>query len=254
LPIAHYYYTEHGDEIYWPICEEFIPHFERHVPWVTWLPCIDKRGLFFYDEPVQLLEDVGVEDTLYLYQYLSSHPHHTDPELFSILKFDQYKYWVAEVPFLNKWRLQECILRDLEAERKLKEELGIRGEYAVVHLQGSSYTWRGDLGWLGDLPIIDIASHPTASIFDWIGIIEGASAFVGVDSAVANMVDCLGIKGPDLYWIRRSAWDVTPVLGGRWTMVPNEEIDTRDPVRVDLGGGAAAGVSHIISRLPEKIA
>ena len=233
LPIAHYYYTEHGDEIYWPICQEFIEHFQRHVPWVNWLPCIDKTGLFFYEEPTRLLAEVGVEDTLYLYQYLSSHPELTDPELFSILKFDQYKYWTGGVPFLRKWRLSECILRDVEAEEDLLASLGISGDYCVIHRSGSDYKWNEDISWLEDMQVIDIDSHPTRSIFDWIKVLEGCSVFIGVDSVIANLVDSMNLEIEDKYWIRRSGWDVTPVLGGTWTIIENEDVPVEDRTRVN---------------------
>jgi len=233
LPIAHYYYTEHGDEIYWPICQEFIKHFQRHVPWVNWLPCIDKTGLFFYEEPTRLLAEVGVEDTLYLYQYLSSHPELTDPELFSILKFDQYKYWTGGVPFLRKWRLSECITRDVEAEEDLLASLGISGDYCVIHRSGSDYKWNEDISWLEDMQVIDIDNHPTRSIFDWIKVLEGCSVFIGVDSVIANLVDSMNLDIEDKYWIRRSGWDVTPVLGGTWTIIENEDVPVEDRTRVN---------------------
>jgi len=233
LPIAHYYYTEHGDEIYWPICQEFIEHFQRHVPWVSWLPCVDKTGLFFYEEPTRLLAEVGVEDALYLYQYLSSHPELTDPELFSILKFDQYKYWTGGVPFLRKWRLSECITRDVEAEEDLLASLGISGDYCVIHRSGSDYKWNEDISWLEDMQVIDIDAHPTRSIFDWITVPAGASVFIGVDAVIANLVDSMILEIEDKYWIRRSGWDVTPVLGGTWTIIENEDVPVEDRTRVN---------------------
>jgi len=236
LPIAHYYYTEHGDEIYWPICQEFIEHFQRHVPWVTWLPCVDKTGLFFYEEPVQLLAEVGVEDTLYLYQYLSSYPELTDPELFSILKFDQYKYWIAGVPFLRKWRLSECITRDVEAEEDLLASLGISGDYCVIHTEASDYSVKFDRSWIDPgVQVIEIKGNETYSILNWIPIISGASKFIGIDSSIANMVDSMGICGPDLYWIRKRnpGWDGCPVLGSTWTIIENEDVPMEDRTRVN---------------------
>ena len=238
LPIAHYYYTEYGHEIYWPICQEFIPHFRGTVPWVNWLPCVDRTGPFFYEEPARLLQEAGVEDSFYLYQYLSSHPELTDPELFSILKFDQYKYWVAEVPFIRKWRLGECITRNLVSEEELKGRLQLDGDYCVVHRSGSDVRWDGDISWIGDRRIIDIDQYSSTSIFDWIGVLEGASAFIGLDSVFANLVDSLDLPIRERYWIRRSGWDLTPVLGGRWTMIDNP-VGLEDRIRVNPGQEAA---------------
>ena len=37
LPIAKEY-ADQGNEIYWPICEDFVSHFKDTAPWVNWLP------------------------------------------------------------------------------------------------------------------------------------------------------------------------------------------------------------------------
>jgi hypothetical protein len=225
LPIARYYWNR-GNSIHWPVLAEWREDLLRAVPWVDWRPI--EGGEFFYEEPLRLLEDC--DERICLYQYLSSHPELTDPELFSILKFDQYKYWVAEVPFLEKWKLQECIVRDPVRERELKEELGARGDYAVVHRRGSDFYWEGSVEWTG-LPTIEIAPRRGWSIFDWLGVLEEAKVYIGVDSVFSNLVDSLDLVEGDRYWIRRSAWDLTPVLGGQWTII--ESPGWRDPVRVD---------------------
>jgi len=235
LPIAHYYHSQ-GDEIYWPICEEFLPSFKDTVPWVNWMPMkTDPQGLFFLQEPLRLFKENGIdeEEALYLYQYLNSSPELTDPELFSILKFDQYKYWVAGVPFINKWHLAECVTRNKKREYEFKKSLKLKKPYAVVHLRGSDFHANIDLSWLENDQIINIDDHKTDSIWDWLGVLEEADAFVGVDSVFANMVDSLQIPIPNLYWLRRSPWDLTPVLGSSWTIVPTT-LPLAEPQRVNI--------------------
>ena len=234
LPIARYHW-EQGAEIYWPICAEFISSVENSVPWVNWLSVeTDPQGLFFFDTPVQMLleQGIGPGNFLYLYQYLSNMPEMTDPELFNILKFDQYKYWVSGVPFVRKWTLSECIVRDLERERAFAQSLDLPEHYLVRHQTGSSARAEIDCSFLEKLAIIDVESHETDSIFDWISVLEGAAAFVGIDSVFANLVDGLCLDIPQKYWVRRSAWDLTPVLGSRWNLVSNPQGLT-DPVRVN---------------------
>ena len=46
------------------------------------------------------------------------------------------------------------------------------------------------------------------------------------------MVDQLGIDRPELYWIRRSAWDLTPVMGSAWKFVPTN-LPITEPARVN---------------------
>jgi hypothetical protein len=254
LPIARHYYDQ-GWSVYWPVCEEFISSLDRSVPWVTWIPVVtDPQGLYFFDEPLRLLRQLGVEEDniLYLYQYLSSRPDLTDPELFNILKFDQYKYWVSEVPFIKKWTLNSCITRDLKRENKLTRSLKLGSDpYAVVHLSGSSFRADIDLGWLADMRVVNVDLHLTDSVWDWLSVLEGASVFVGVDSVFANIVDSWQISIPQRYWIRRSAWDLTPVLGGNWTIVPTS-LKIVEPVRVDVQAQTRAqqSQSRAVSHVP----
>lgn len=254
LPIAKYF-ADQGKEIYWPVCEEFFPSFEKTVPWVKWLPVpTDAAGQFFLEAPLRELSKHSIDPnaTLYLYHYLNTQPQMTSPELFNILKFDQYKYAVARVPFINKWTLSSCIVRDLEREAEFKRSLNLPDRYNVVHLQGSSTTvdvsavkeFLGNLdthsvdpavGSSGDLPIVEINAQ-TDSIFDWLTVIEGAENCVCIDSVFANLIDQLQIGltpgHPKLFWLRRSAWDLTPVLGMPWRVIPTN-LPITEPTRVD---------------------
>jgi hypothetical protein len=161
--------------------------------------------------------------------------------MFNILKFDQYKYQTAGVPFVKKWRLGACISRNSGRELALKDRLDLPKRYAVAHLNGSSA--RVDVAIVRQfidpaVKIIDVDTVKTESIFDWLGVIENAEVFVGIDSCYANMVDQLGIDRPELYWIRRSPWDLTPVLGSAWKFVPTN-LPIQEPQRVDPGKATA---------------
>jgi hypothetical protein len=180
-------------------------------------------------------QGVDAAKALYLYQYLNSHPERTDPEMFNILKFDQYKYQAAGVAFRSKWELASMINRQPQREESLRQGLALPERYCLAHLTGSSA--RVDLGIVKTLidpavRIINIDDHLTDSVFDWWGLLEGAEAIVCLDSSLANMVDQLEITGPRLYWIRRSAWDLTPVLGSQWQFVKTD-LPIQEPKRVD---------------------
>ena len=240
LPIARHYFDQ-GDEIVWPVCEEFYSSVKDHVRWVNWVSIpADPEGKFFLETPLSVFRDWGVDpdESLYLYQFLNTVPELTDPEMFNILKFDQYKYQTAGVPFKKKWDLGRCVARSNEGELALQDRLKrdglLDGRYAVVHLTGSSARVdQSIVNWFDPaVTIINVDLYKTSSIFDWIGVLERAEAIVCLDSAVANMVDQLGINGPELYWIRRSAWDLTPVLGEAWKFVPTN-LPIPEPTRVD---------------------
>lgn len=244
LPIARYYY-EQGRSIVWPVCNEFIPAVRPYVDWVEWIGMeSDSAGAFFLQTPLQLFRERGInpdEDSIYLYQYLNVVPELTNAEFYNILKFDQYKYQMAGVPFVRKWCLDTCVDRDHVREAALLDRLhdsfDLSKPYAVAHLTGSSA--RVDVALVKNLvdPAVQIINvddflDADSSPFDWRGVIERATAFIGLDSSFTNMVDQLQITGPKLYWIRRSAWDLTPVLGSAWRFVPTN-LPIKEPVRVD---------------------
>jgi hypothetical protein len=238
LPIARHYWQQ-GEEIVWPICREFHSSVKDHAAWVTWVPIdTDPQGRFFLDRPLEVFKEMEVDpdSALYLYHYLNTVPELTDPEMFNILKFDQYKYQSAAVPFRLKWCLDQSILRNLTRETDLRKKLGIKegDRYCVAHLTGSSARVDASLITFLDpaVKIINVDDHLTDSIFDWCGVIESAEALVCLDSCVANMVDQMNLQGPKLYWIRRSPWDLTPVLGNEWTIVPTN-LPIAEPKRVD---------------------
>jgi hypothetical protein len=217
LPIAHYYYKQ-GWEVHWPICREFIPHVEHHVPWVHWHPVTTDSGSFFYDQPLQLLNKLKCDEILPLYQALTGHKFHEEL-YFQHTSFDQYKYIRAAVPFINKWRLSDCITRDLTKEQLLYTSLMITGPYAVVHLEGSDHRAQFDSSTIPtDWSTIEITSDKTTSIFDWLTVLERADSIVCVDSCIANLVDQMNLTN-DKYFIPRSHIGLTPVQGQDWTWV-----------------------------------
>lgn len=219
LPIAKHY-RDKGYEIYWPICVEFWPSFKDTVPWVKWIPIpTDKKGEFFYAEPVKRLKALGCTEHLCLYQSLNIVPELAQVPWFQLQKFDEFKYTKAEVPFIKKWTLGDCIVRNAEREQKLYDRLVENGLYYVTHTEGSSYSTEPDLSSIPeDWQRISITDSETDCIFDWLRIIEGAQALIAIDSVIANLVDQLQLD-LDKYWIPRSHIHLTPVLGATWTIL-----------------------------------
>ena len=220
LPIAKFYHDQ-GYEVHWPICQEFIPHVAKHVPWVHWHAVTTDTGSFFYDQPIALLNKINCDEIICLYQALTGHKFHEEL-YFQHTKFDQYKYIKANVPFLNKWKLSECITRDIDKEQALYSKLITNPNYAVVHLEGSDHKARFDYSTIPtEWQTVEINSKETASIFDWLTVLERAQSIVCVDSVFANLVDQLSI-GSDRYFIPRSHIGLTPVQGNEWTWVKFE--------------------------------
>jgi hypothetical protein len=230
IPIAKRYHDQ-GFEIYWPICEEFLGNVKNTVPWIHWIPIPADSGTFFYDVPMERLRNLKVENAICLYQALTGHPELVARPEFQITKFDQLKYHAAGVPFIEKWRLSECITRNPQREQALKENLGIQPEekYVVVHLEGSNHKASFDPSWIPEgWRTIEVTAQ-TDCVFDWLSVLEGAQAIIAVDSIISNIVDLLKItETVDCYFIPRSHIHLTPVLGGTWTVLdPGEEVKKR---------------------------
>lgn len=222
LPIANYY-KKQGWEIHWPICASFVKNFESHVPWVNWISVpVDKQGKFFYDKPYQLLESEQCDEIICLYQSLTGHPEFIKRPEFQITKFDQIKYHIAEVPFLEKWKLADCISRDLEKEKVLFDKLVNKEQkpYVVIHRKGSDFSAKIDSAWIPeDYQQIEIEEQ-SDSIFDWLTILEKAECLLLVDSVFSNLVDQFQINNTvESYFLPRSHIHLTPVLGGKWTVI-----------------------------------
>ena len=216
LPIAGYY-RDQGWEVYWPICEQFMPSMAQAAPWVKWIPIpVDPVGSFFYDLPMSRLKNFKCDEIICLYQHLTGHEFMNE-KYFQATKFDQYKYIRAEIPFVQKWQLAQYITRDPAREQALKDRVVTNANYVVTHLQGSDHKATYDSSIIpADWQVIEITEQPSTLLLDWLGVIEGAQSLIMVDSVYANLVDQLGL-GDDRYFIQRSHVGLTPVLGQHWT-------------------------------------
>jgi hypothetical protein len=214
LPIAKYYYDQ-GWDILWPICEEFMPSVIDNVPWIKWIPVQTDSGSFFYDQPMERLKNFKCDEIICLYQHLTGH-NFMDEKYFQYTKFDQYKYIKAGVPFLEKWKLADCITRFPEREQALYDQVVKNPNYAVVHLEGSDARADFDRSMIpSDWQTVEIIPR-TGSIFDWLTVIERAQSIIMIDSVFSNIVDQMGL-GEDHYFIQRSHIGLTPVHNLPWT-------------------------------------
>ncbi len=214
LPIARYL-VDQGHTVVWPIHAPFVAPFRAAAPYVEFLALAGGDGDWMFPKPLEALKASGCDPILPLASYVQAAPQLVArPELARIMKFDQYKYAVAGVPFGEKWNLR--IERNREREEALFRRVVRDEDFVVCHLQGSRFRARLDVAAMaGGRQVIEI-SELTDNFFDWLAVIERASLRIMIDSCFANLTDQLKIAGKKIFLVR-SPWEFTPVLLGDWS-------------------------------------
>jgi hypothetical protein len=177
----------------------------------------------FLNMPIKLLKAVPCDQAVALYSYLSSTAI-GNKAFYASLKFDEYKYAISGVPFVEKWNL--VIKRNPEREQALFDAVVKSTDYVVVHKQGSD-AHREVLvpARYRNMQSIEIDER-TDCIFDWLLILEKARFLLLIDSCFSNLVDQLGLT-VEKQFILRSDVHFTPVLRGDWSFY-GEPIGARE--------------------------
>ena len=234
LPIAGYY-RDAGLHVTWPIDQPFYSTAKAAAPWVNWVPykheaafpgetnveLYDRIGLpGFFNEPGAIVSQIFNVDF---------EPNETDMHM----KFDQFRYNVAQVPFLYKWKLAEYVTRYPEQEAELKSKVVKSDRYIVTHTKGSTATLTLDTSDLEakGYQIIEIVPGLTDNAFNWLGVIEGATHCHMFDSSFANIIDQMQITVPKTFY-RRSLWKMTPVMAMNWSFGP-APVDIMEQIKAD---------------------
>ena len=215
LPIADHY-QELGYEVYWPIDHRFCEMFRRVKPLINFIPVPGKQQDgrdFFLMDPLRLLQEKECSRIIILYSYIGG-LNVCDTRLAHALKFDEYKYAIASVPFAKKWSLK--LERDLKREEALFERLGIDREFALIHDTGSDIKIPLPIPMdvKRDFQLVHIEDL-TDSPFDWLLTIERASRLVMLDSCFSNIVEQMNISTKKRL-VTRSDMHFTPVYKNGW--------------------------------------
>lgn len=219
-PIAQYL-IQQGHELFWPVDYRFHSAVQAAFPEINFIPITPIQGMekgaasfaYFYEQPLAELTRIGCDAIHCLYSYLFGMDI-INSKLAHSLKFDEYKYAVAGVPFAQKWNLK--INRDFNREQQLVQQLNICGDYVLVHDQGSNVKLDIQLpeDILRDYQVVKI-SELSKNPFDWIGMIEGASIFACLDSCFANLAEQLNLCERKILFLRSDIRG-TPVFKNNW--------------------------------------
>jgi len=218
LPIADYY-IEHGWEVVWPIDVRFVGMFQRARPDIAFVPVNAPQTSaieFFINEPYRLLRERECDPIVNLYSHFGG-VNICNTRLAHSLKFDEYKYAIAGVPFERKWQLKYD--RDMEREERLFESLKISANYVLIHDQGSAMPEPLEIApeWTRGFEVVRI-SNLTDSIFDWRLTIERAAKLIMVDSCFANLTDQLNLENEKALFVY-SPVTFTPVFVNEWRFI-----------------------------------
>jgi hypothetical protein len=220
LPIAAAF-AERGDTVFWPVDAAWLDFLQPAAPYVEFLevPSDAEPRDYFVSIPKARLKAASCDEVHVLYSGLAlAGEKITNERLAQFLKFDEYKYAVAGVPFARKWELQ--IGRDQEREERLFDSLELGGApYICMHRQGHGFSAQVDIvpEWRRDYRIVEIDER-TGSPFDWLGTLERAAKILCIDSCFANLVEQLNFPN-EKYLVLRTPGPLTPVYRNGWRFV-----------------------------------
>lgn len=254
LPIAEFYSKKEDTEVYFAIDDRFVESFQSAAPYAKFIgvpfssfkPSDGINNEYWYELPKFMLHEKGCTE-IFSFPYHESHlllslsekdrqsipcqqlldrltgQHEarvTNIGLYNHLKFDEYKYAVAQVPFENKWNLNihRNMDRELELYNRIVDDNGKKK--VVCHLEGSDIKYNSSSFNFSkdDYDIIDITTKETNNIFDWLTILEKADIIITLDSVFCNLIEQLNFKN-NKFFIKRSSIYMTPVLRNNWNYV-----------------------------------
>jgi hypothetical protein len=189
LPIAYSFYRRR-QEVIWPVHKSLLPMFESAVDYVKFVP-VDSYDL---ETSIAALAPYNPGQILPLGFGFRGYERLTRLWLESKKRFDEYKYHVAGVPFDQKNQL--VIKRDRKREEALYGKIVQNDFYHVVMTAASDCAISVELSpekAVGDRVEI---TNETDSVFDWLLVLERASAYFMIDSCMVNLASQMGFKAP----------------------------------------------------------
>lgn len=207
LPIAKWYYDK-GYEIIWPVDRKIIQNFVDYVKYVTFIPidfdCRVAHQVCFTEHCNKILDisfTIPGASSFNSDNYLKQDTY----------AFDEYKYFLADVPFEEKWNLQ--ITRHLDREDKLELFHYINDPYVIIQENSSDYTRK--VQW-DNRDVRDIhITRTSTSIFDWIKVLEKAEQHILIESCFSNLIDQLNIVVPKQILLLKNGYYGDKLKDGR---------------------------------------
>jgi hypothetical protein len=219
LPIAKWY-ADKGYEVFWPVDNSIINNFLGYVDYVKFIP-IDFNCKTAY-QACYKIHCTTILDLAFCIPGANEFnaENYSKQDLFS---FDEFKYYIANVPFKQKWNLK--IKRNEFNEQKLLNSIGADFYFLV---QDTSSDCRRLVNIEIDGYIRLDIDRRSNSVFDWIGALQQSKKLVLIESCFSNLVDQLGIKTQENILLLKHGYygnnlksgrpKGLPVLNQRWSV------------------------------------
>lgn len=213
LPIAKYYFDK-GYEVVWPVDKQIINNFVDYISYVKFIPidfhCGVARKICIEQEWCNHIIDLSFN--------LFGSWEGRNTKLFAefsekdLLKFDELKYEIANVPFDERWKL--TIDRNAERENNLFKKLNPQNEeFVLTHWHGSDCTKKIEI----TEQIKQIEAGPlTNSIFDWMLLLEKAKGFVVIASCFSVLIEQMRLTQTKILLNRSGG---LPVYKQKWKVL-----------------------------------
>jgi len=201
LPIAKWY-NNLGYKVIWPVDRNIIDNFKDYVDYVEWIPIdfdcrIAHQVCFnaFCSKVIDLAFTVTGANSFNSDNFLNKQNKYS---------FDEYKYFLADVPFEQKWNLQ--ITRNEENENRLFSQLN-DCKYGVIQLKSSdcSVDWN-KIKIKSTYDKVVMIDNVTKSVFDWIKVLENAQFHCLIESCFVNLIDQLSIVVPEQHCLLKHGY------------------------------------------------
>lgn len=195
LPIAYKIHQE-GYEVHWPLWPDIYTHFNKgHFPYVKFHDiCKDntcnqriKQACVQYGWELLDLSFTNTSswDNENTKRYLEQ----------DTMSFDQFRYYLANVDFEEKWNLK--IERQYDREEKLWDKISPQEKYIFYEYSSSDYCAKNvDPRATRKIRSVYPYRELTDCVFDYLKIIENAEELILVESCFTNLIDQLHIKRP----------------------------------------------------------
>jgi len=229
LPIGKYYHDK-GYEVLWPIMKNYYEMFnEAAGHYIKFIPILDSFGFAINLSRGVLIENNPNEIINLSFNVGTFNDENSINFKKSKLRFDEFIYYLAEVPFEHKWNLE--IRRNIEAENRLFEKKIKTPKYSVGHfdVEYNKYGWQKGIStrqgyynlckkYISNNLIELLPDKEFPSLFYWIKILQNSEELFLADSSPLNLVEGLNLTNKKNLLLRSSAKE-TPILKNRYNII-----------------------------------